>query len=151
MSFFHEITRLPYSNCQRCNTNEDLYIISPTIPESDIGGFICVKCLEELALFAGYVKGEAHASVVKELNDVIVDQESKIKEIPNLMEKVIDGANNLLADFVVSVASITSVDQPVQPKGSKANTSDADNGVGSPKAKRREHEPNNLSSVKLTE
>lgn len=151
MSFFHEITRLPYSNCQRCNTNEDLYIISPTIPESDMGGFICVKCLEELALFAGYVKGEAHDSVVKDLNDLIVEQETKIKEIPNLMEKVIDGANNLLADFVISVAGITSADQPVQPKSSKTDIASDDRGVGSSKAKRREHEPNNLSSVKLTE
>ncbi len=79
MTFFHEVTRLPYSNCQRCNTNENLYIVSPTIPESDMGGFICVKCLEELALFAGYVKGEAHASVVKDLNDLIVEQTTKLK------------------------------------------------------------------------
>lgn len=121
MTFFHEITRLPYSNCQRCNTAEDLYIVSPTIPQSDMGGFICVKCLEELAIFAGYVKGEAHANVVKDLNDLIVEQNHKIEELPNLMKEVTDGVNSILADFILSVASITGVNKPVQSKGSKAD------------------------------
>lgn len=151
MSFFHQVNNLPYTSCQRCNLTENVYIVTPVIPESDVGGFLCPKCLEELALFAGYVKGETHDSVVAELEKTVAEQEAKIEQIPNLMEKVINGANNLLADFVVSVASITSADKPVQPKGSKTNAANSDDHVGSSKAKRREHEPNNLSSVKPTE
>jgi hypothetical protein len=151
MSFFHQVNNLPYTSCQRCNLTENVYIVAPVIPESDVGGFLCPKCLEELALFAGYVKSETHDSVVTELEKTIAEQEAKIEQIPNLMEKVIDGANNLLADFVVSVASITSADKPVQPKSVKPNTPNPESGVGSSKAKRREHEPNNISSVKLTE
>jgi hypothetical protein len=151
MSFFHQVNNLPYTACQRCNTTENIYLVAPVIPESDTGGFLCPKCLEELALFAGYVKGETHDSVVSELEKTIADQEAKIKEIPNLMEKVVDGANNLLADFVVSVASITSADKPVQPKGRKANNSSPDSHVGSSEEKRGEHESNNLSSLKPAE
>lgn len=151
MSFFHQVNNLPYTSCQRCNLTENVYIVTPVIPESDVGGFLCPKCLEELAIFAGYVKGETHDSVVAELEKTVAEQEAKIEQIPNLMEKVINGANNLLADFVVSVASITSADKPVQPKGSKANPTSPNYNVGSSKAKRGEHEPNNLSSVKPTE
>ena len=149
MTFFHEVTRLPYSNCQRCNTNENLYIVSPTIPESDMGGFICVKCLEELALFAGYVKGEAHASVVKDLNDLIVEQNHKIEELPNLMKEVTDGVNNILADFILSVASIPSVDKHIQPEGGKANSGLVETHVGKSKANDTEHKQNNKPSPKL--
>jgi hypothetical protein len=151
MSFFHQVTRLPYTACQRCNTVEDVYIVAPVIPESDVGGFLCPNCLGELAVFAGYVSREKHDSIVDELEKTVYDQQAKIDQIPNLMEKVIDGANSLLADFVVSVASITSADKPVQPKGSKANTPDVDHNTGSSKAKRREHESNNLSSLKPAE
>ena len=151
MTFFHEVTRLPYSNCQRCNTNEDLYIVSPTIPESDMGGFICVKCLEELALFAGYVKGEAHASVVKDLNDLIVEQNHKIEELPNLMKEVTDGVNNILADFILSVASIPSVDKHIQPKGGKANVGDTEHISRSSKERNSEHKQNNKPSPKLAQ
>lgn len=151
MSFFHQVTRLPYTACQRCNSNEDVYIVAPVIPESDVGGFLCPNCLSELADFAGYVKGKVHDSVVAELNKAVADQQAKIDQIPNLMEKVIDGANNLLADFVVSVASITSADKPVQPKGSKTNNPSVEHDTKTTKATRREHESNNLSSVKPTE
>jgi hypothetical protein len=148
MTFFHKITRLPYSNCQRCNTIEDLYIVSPVIPQSDIGGFICVKCLEELAIFAGYVKGEAHDSVVKDLNDVIVEQNHKIEELPNLMKEVTNGVNSILADFILSVASITSTGKHIQPEGSKADTGDIEANFRDPKAERIKHKQNNLTSSK---
>lgn len=139
MSFFHQVNNIPYTNCQRCNGTNDLYIVSPTIPQSDVGAFICPNCLGELAEFAGYIKGEAHASVIKDLNDLIVEQNHKINEIPKLLEKVIDGANNLLADFVLSVASITGTDKPVQPKGDKANTGEPKQSTRSSKAVSSEH------------
>lgn len=139
---------MPYTNCQRCNATADLYIVSPAIPQTDVGGFICPNCLGELAEFAGYIKGEAHDSVVKDLNDLIVEQIHQINEIPKLLEKVIDGANNLLADFVINVASVTSADKPVQPKGDKADTGDTTQSVGSSKAKRIQHEQNNQPSFK---
>jgi hypothetical protein len=148
MSFFHQVTKLPYTACQRCNTNEDVYILAPVIPESDVGGFICPNCLGELAIFAGYIKSETHDSIVAELKKTLADQQAKIDQIPNLMEKVINGANNLLADFVVNVASITSADKPVQPKGSKANTGDTEHISRSTKEHNSEHEQNNKPSPK---
>jgi len=150
MTFFHEITRLPYSNCQRCNTAEDLYIVSPNIPDSDMGGFLCARCLEELAIFAGYVKGETHANVVKDLNDLIVEQNHQIEEIPNLMKEVTNGVNSILADFIVSVASITSIDKPVQPENSKANTGNAGNSTTGSKGIGKQYQQHNLPSVKPT-
>lgn len=151
MSFFHQVTALPYTNCQRCNLTENLYIVTPAIPQSDVGGFICPNCLGELAEFAGYIKAEAHASVIKDLNDLIVEQNHQIKEIPKLLEKVIDGANNLLADFVLSAASIIGADNPVQPKSNKADTSGVEHNAGSTKAKRGKYEQDNLSSLKPAE
>lgn len=148
MSFFHQVTNLPYTNCQRCNSTEDLYIVSPSIPESDVGGFLCPNCLFELATFAGYVKGDVHNSVVKDLNDLIVEQIHKINAIPNLIEKVIDGTNNLLADFIVSVASVTSPDNPVQPKDSEASTGNTEEHVRKANRANQEHKQNNLPSSK---
>jgi hypothetical protein len=139
MSFFHQVTKLPYTACQRCNTNEDVYIVAQTIPESDVGGFICPNCLGELAKFAGYVSREEHDSIVDELEKTVYDQQAKINEIPNLMEKVIDGANNLLADFVVSVASVTGADKSIQPKGSKADVGDTEHISRSSKEHNSEH------------
>jgi hypothetical protein len=150
MSFFHQVTKLPYTACQRCNTNEDVYIVAPVIPESDVGGFLCPNCLSELAIFAGYVKGETHNSLVEELEKALADQQAKINEIPNLMEKVIDGANSLLADFVVSVASITSVDQPVQPKSVETDSEHTRSRTTSSKGIGKQHEHHNLSGSKPT-
>lgn len=133
MTFFHQVTNLPYTNCQRCFITQDLWIVSPTIPESDVGGFLCPNCLGELALFAGYIKAETHDSVVTELEKTVAEQETIIKEIPDLMEKVINGANNLLADFVVSVAGITSADKLIQPKSVEANNSSLNSSIGKSK------------------
>jgi len=148
MSFFHQVTKLPYTACQRCNTNEDVYIVAPVIPESDVGGFLCPNCLGELAIFAGYVKGEAHASVVKDLNDLIVEQNHKIEKLPNLMKEVTDGVNNILADFILSVASITSVDKHIQPEGGKADAGLAEKHARKSKAYGTKYEQNNLTSSK---
>lgn len=146
--FFPQVSNLPYTNCQRCNTTENLYLVSPVIPESDIGGFLCPKCLDELALFAGYVAKEAHDSVVKDLNDLIVEQLQKINAIPKLIEKVIDGTNNILADFIVDLASVTSVDNTIQPESDKADTGLPEADVRKANRANQEHEQNNKPSPK---
>lgn len=149
-AYFDLVTNLPYVNCQRCNIGENLYIVSPSIPQSDVGGFICVNCLKELAIFAGFIPQDAHNNLISELNDVIVEQKKQINLIPSLIEKVIDGTNNILADFIVSVASVSSVDNAVQPKGSETNAGQFKDSTGDAEEHVNQLKQNNKSSSKST-
>lgn len=148
MSHFDVVTDLPYTNCQRCNIAQNLYIVSPTIPQSDVGGFLCVNCLKELAIFAGYIPQDVHNNLISELNDIIAKQKNQIDLIPSLIEKVIDGTNNILADFIVSVAGVSSVDNSVQSEGSKANSGQFKNSSGNAEEHVNQLKQNNKSGSK---
>ena len=90
MSHFDFVDELPYGICQRCNGNSGLYILAPVFPGSDLGGFICKNCVTELAIFAGFVKGEEHKEILAKLYLIISEQEAQLETIPNLMEGLIE-------------------------------------------------------------
>jgi hypothetical protein len=104
--------------CSNVNNLWDLGIISGT----NRGAYLCDVCLQDLALFSGFVLKAAHEKTVNELNEKVKNLNSQVAAAPNLMKELTDGINNLLSEFVVGLASVTSASKPVQPKSDKADT-----------------------------
>lgn len=134
--------------CFKCRSASELWVVAPFLPDSDRLAVLCASCVAEIAKAAEFIHKDQYEEKLVELNNIIADQAAKLEAIPNLMEKVINGANNLLADFVVSVASITSADKPVQPKGSKTYTGDTEHISRSTKEHNPEHKQNTKPSPK---
>lgn len=103
--------------CSNVNKLWDLGIISGT----NRGAYLCDTCLQDLALFAGFVLKAVHENKVAELNEKVAKLANQVAAAPNLMKELTDGINNLLSEFVTGLASIPSASKPIQPESAKAD------------------------------
>lgn len=109
------------------------------------------RVLRELAVNAGFVTSESYASLNAGLTERIRTLEAQNKVVPNLLKELQNDFANLVSNFVTSLASVSAVDQPVQPKSAEASTGEPDESAGSSaksgKGKVQITKPSNESAV----
>ena len=118
---FYE-TGAPYPGiCLTCsNTNKlwDLGVVKAT----NQGAYLCDNCLQDLALYAGFVLGTVHAAAVVQLDEENITLKNQLEAAPNLVKGLTHDINSLLSDFITGLAAITATNKPVQPQSDQANT-----------------------------
>jgi hypothetical protein len=108
--------------CSNVNKLWDLGMISGT----NRGAYLCDTCLQDLALFAGFVLKGVHEKETSELRTKIEKMNSQIEAAPKLIKELTHDITSLLGEFVTSLASVTVSSKPVQPESPKADSGDAE-------------------------
>jgi hypothetical protein len=115
--------------CSNVNNLWDLGMISGT----NRGAYLCDTCLQDLALFAGFVLKAVHEKETSELRTKIETMNSQVTAAPKLIKELTNDINSLLGEFVTSLASVTVPSKPVQSESSKANVGSTEGISGSTK------------------
>jgi hypothetical protein len=115
--------------CSNVNNLWDLGVISGT----NRGAYLCDTCLQDLALFAGFVLKAVHEKETTELSTKIKNLSSQVEVAPKLIKELTNDINSILGNFVTSLASVTSTNKPVQPEGAKANAGSTEGVSGAAK------------------
>jgi hypothetical protein len=106
--------------CSNVNKLWDIGIINGT----NRGAYLCDMCLQDLALFAGFVLKAVYEKDTSELKAEVAKLEDQIEASPRLIKELTQNVNSLLGEFVTSLASVASTNKPVQPESNKANAGD---------------------------
>ena len=112
--------------CSNINNLWDIGVISGT----NRGAYLCDTCLQDLALFAGFVLKSVHEKTTNDFMAKIEIMNSQIQAAPTLIKELTHDISNLLGEFVTSLASVTISRKPVQPESLKANARDSDGSTG---------------------
>jgi hypothetical protein len=115
--------------CSNVNNLWDLGVISGT----NRGAYLCDTCLQDLALYAGFVLKAVHEKETTELTTKIKTLSSQVEAAPKLIKELTNDINSILGDFITSLASVTSTSKPVQPESVEANIGDAKGVAGATK------------------
>jgi hypothetical protein len=103
--------------CSNVNNLWDLGMISGT----NRGAYLCDTCLQDLALFAGFVLKAVHEKTTDELTTKIKTMTSQVEAAPKLIKELTHDITSILGNFVTSLASVTIPSKPVQPESPKAD------------------------------
>lgn len=90
------------------------------------------RVLIELATSAGFVTKQEHETTVAEQNEIIAKQAAQLEEAPKLLKELSENVNNVLSDFVTTLAGVASNNVPNGDKGSKASTGGSKAKSGTP-------------------
>lgn len=103
--------------CSNVNKLWDLGMITGT----NRGAYLCDMCLQDLALFAGFVLKAVYEKDTSELKSEVAKLEDQIQASPRLIKELTHNVNSLLGEFVTSLASVTSPSKPIQPESNQAD------------------------------
>ena len=103
--------------CSNVNNLWDLGMISGT----NRGAYLCDTCLQDLALFAGFVLEVVHKKTTDDLTTKIETMNSQVQAAPKLIKELTHDITSLLGNFVTNLASVTIPSKPVQPESAKAD------------------------------
>lgn len=89
------------------------------------------RVLVELADYAGFVSKELHETEITKQAEIIAKQAAELEAAPKLLKELTTNVNNILSDFVTTLAGIASDSATPSVKGNKADagSSEADNGT----------------------
>lgn len=118
---FHENGGPFPGTCVRCGNNKQLWQLGK-IPASNMAALLCDRCVQEIAVFTGFVTGSTYATQVAMSVEKTTKQQAQIDATPELLRRFSHDVSNLISDFVTSLAGIPIPDQPVQPASDQANT-----------------------------
>ena len=104
--------------CSNVNNLWDLGVISGT----NRGAYLCDTCLQDLALFAGFVLKTVYEKETTDLRTKIEIANNQIEAAPKLIKELTHDLTSILGNFVTSLASVTVSSKPVQLESPKANT-----------------------------
>lgn len=90
------------------------------------------RVLVELATGAGFVTKQEHDNIVAEQKDIIAKQANQLEKAPKLLKELSENVNNVLSDFVTTLAGVASDNVPNGDKGSKASAGGSKGKSGSP-------------------
>jgi hypothetical protein len=90
------------------------------------GAYLCDTCLQDLALFAGFVLKAVHEKKTAELTTKIETMNSQIEAAPKLIKELTHDITSLLGNFVTSLASVTIPSKPIQSESAKADAGSAE-------------------------
>ena len=123
----------PYPGvCITCSNVNNLWDIG-VIGGTNRGAYFCDTCLQDLALFAGFVLEAVHKKTTDDLTTKIETMNSQIQAAPKLIKELTHDITSLLGNFVTSLASVTIPSKPVQPESPKADAGSAEGITGSAK------------------
>ena len=123
----------PYPGvCIACSNVNNLWDIG-VIGGTNRGAYFCDTCLQDLALFAGFVLEAVHKKTTDDLTTKIETMNSQIQAAPKLIKELTHDITSLLGNFVTSLASVTIPSKPVQPESPKADAGSAEGITGSAK------------------
>ena len=88
------------------------------------------RVLQELAVNAGFVTSQSYAELNAALTEKIRTLEAQTEIVPILLKELQNDFANLVSNFVTSLASVTAVDQPVQPESVEASTGELEGNAG---------------------
>lgn len=95
----------PYpGTCFSCGNNKELFDMGK---DQQTGGsyLLCNKCVSEIAAFTDHIPRKPAIEEHDHLKAHIKELEAQVKQVPNLIEGLIDGVRNSVADFVLAVSS----------------------------------------------
>lgn len=115
--------------CSNVNKLWDLGVISGT----NRGAYLCDTCLQDIALFAGFVLKTVHEKETTDLRTKIEIANNQIEAAPKLIKELTHDLTSILGNFVTSLASVAVPSKPVQPESSEADTGSAEQLAGSAK------------------
>jgi hypothetical protein len=115
--------------CSNVNNLWDLGLISGT----NRGAYLCDTCLQDLALFAGFVLKAVYEKETADLRTKIEIANNQIDAAPKLIKELTHDLTSILGNFVTSLASVTSTSKPVQPKSVEADSGDSKGVAGATK------------------
>lgn len=69
---------------------------------------LCLQCVNDLAEFTGQAPKQPYLDEIAALKAEIVSRETELKKVPNLVEELINGIRNTVADFVFAVSDSSS-------------------------------------------
>lgn len=89
------------------------------------------RVLVELADYAGFVSKELHEAEITKQAEIIAKQAAELEAAPKLLKELTTNVNNILSDFVTTLAGIASDSATPSVKGNKADAGspEADNGT----------------------
>lgn len=88
------------------------------------------RVLVELATSAGFVTKREHETMVAEQAETIAKQAAQLEKAPKLLKELSENVNNVLSDFVTTLASVASDNVSNGNKGSKASTGGSKGNTG---------------------
>jgi hypothetical protein len=115
--------------CSNVNNLWDLGLISGT----NRGAYLCDTCLQDLALFAGFVLKTVYEKETADLRTKIEIANNQIDAAPKLIKELTHDLTSILGNFVTSLASVTGPSKPVQPKSAEADSGDSKGVAGATK------------------
>lgn len=92
------------------------------------------RVLVELADYAGFVTKKQHEEAIASRDEVIANQAAQLEQAPKLLKELTTDVNNILTNFVATLAGVTSNSAPASAKGNKADAGSVE-AVDGPAAK----------------
>lgn len=103
--------------CSNVNKLWDLGMISGT----NRGAYLCDMCLQDLALFAGFILKAVYEKETSDLKAEVAKLEDQIQASPRLIKELTHNVNSLLGEFITNLASVASPSKPIQSEGNQTN------------------------------
>lgn len=111
----------PYPGiCSTCSNTTRLWDLG-MVKGTNQGLYLCDSCLSELAISTGFVTKKVHDDLVTSTTEQISLLTTRLDAAPALIRKLNEDVSNLLADFVTSLAAVTS--KPAAPSVKNLETS----------------------------
>lgn len=129
----------PYPGiCATCSNTTKLWDLG-IFRATNQGLYLCDTCLTELAVSTGFVTKKVHDDLVASTTEQISTLTTRLDAAPALIRKLNEDVSNLLADFVTSLAAVTSKPatpsikapktSPLPPSSDKRDKSEAGEGT----------------------
>jgi hypothetical protein len=90
-----------------------------------MGAYYCDGCLVELASFTGMVQRDVFSNTVTKIEEDLNKTKAQLEAAPKLIKELTHAITSILGEFVSNLASVSSSNKPVQPKGTKADIGDS--------------------------
>ena len=113
----------PYPGiCSTCSNTTRLWDLG-MVKGTNQGLYLCDTCLTELAISTGFVTKKVHDDLVESTTEQINLLQTRLDAAPALIRKLNEDVSNLLADFVTSLAAVTSKPATPSVKNLEASSS----------------------------
>lgn len=121
---FYE-TGAPYPGvCMTCSNINNLWDLG-IIQGTGRGAYLCDVCLQDLALFSGFVLKAVYEKETTELKAEITRLDNQIQASPKLIKELTHNVHSLLGEFIANLASVVGPNKPIQSQSDKADTGGA--------------------------
>ena len=116
----------PYPGiCLKCGAGSKLWDLGRNISGTNMGAYYCDGCLVELATYTGMVQKDVFANTVTKIEEDLKQTSAQLEAAPKLIKELTHDITSLLGEFISNLASVSSSNKPVQPKGTKADIGDS--------------------------